>query len=469
MAIADPSRIVELLQRENQAPPELIDEAKKVVSQQMMGLALSDSVLSSILAGVMRHVYTTAFPTYAVMLGGDGFPILAINPEFAIKLGPDNGVFVVMHEMLHLYNKHLYVDPAMSKDERWTIASEACINHLVSQLLNRGLPEIDGEKTGVDPKSVYERYRDDLKKQGKDPIALSDFYRTDLGAYNELCKMTKPPKTKQMMCVHQDPNGSGDVGGQDLSDMLDLDQDEVDKLMRKALDVSMHEAKANGNRAAKEELLKLEERSKGSPKAEKIWGDIGLGSLRGETLRTRKTQYWQQWVQNIIASKLEEGFRLRYQRKIWWDPRLAYRGDEEKKRLLVAFDTSGSMHQEVLDWLVTKCGETDGLEILFGCFDGDFWPLEPGEPFQGGGGTSFHVIEDALNRLQDGQDLVSSNGKVTLRSGPIDAVLCVTDGYAPELTPKEPEKWIWLIVPGGSTWPESHTPTMDCYEIEPKE
>ena len=34
----------------------------------------------------------------------------------------------------------------------------------------------------------------------------------------------------------------------------------------------------------------------------------------------------------------------------------------------------------------------------------------------------------------------------------------VTDGYAPHVTPADPDRWIWLITDNGDTWPETRTP-----------
>ena len=48
---------------------------------------------------------------------------------------------------------------------------------------------------------------------------------------------------------------------------------------------------------------------------------------------------------------------------------------------------------------------------------------------------------------------------------PPDAVIVLTDGYAAPLVPREPDRWIWLILPGGNPWPASKSPPMPCVEI----
>lgn len=450
MALMDPSNMVKDLESHDPVSDEVLAEAKRVLASQLRGLSLSASMLSSIIIGMLRRVYTTAIPTYAVTLTGDGFPMLLINPNYAIKLGPEGGVGVLAHEAGHLLYMHLYVDPALRGDTRWVMACEGAINHWWTELLNRPLPVIDGEEEGVNPKKLWERYRDDLKKNNKAPVPYADFIKTDLGCFAELARMSKDPNMNRgkgrQNCVHGG-DGAGAPGQPGDPVPGGLDQAAVDDLVSRALDVAIHEAVANGNKLATEELLKLEERSTGSSRAEKVWGDKGLGALRGETVETRKVDYWQQWLSSAMAERLEEGERLRYLRKQWWSPRLAHRGDETFKYGLITFDTSGSMSSEVVDFLVSQVGQTDGLKIDWGSHDGEYMPFKPGENVHGGGGTNFQCISDHVDDMDDKPDFC----------------LVVTDGYAPAITPAEPDKWIWLIVPGGNDWPDHHTPRMDTY------
>jgi hypothetical protein len=50
-----------------------------------------------------------------------------------------------------------------------------------------------------------------------------------------------------------------------------------------------------------------------------------------------------------------------------------------------------------------------------------------------------------------------------------DAVIMVTDGHAPAIAPAEPDKWIWLITPGGDDWPERRHPPMACHRVRRSE
>src|SRR5699024_9260276 len=51
------------------------------------------------------------------------------------------------------------------------------------------------------------------------------------------------------------------------------------------------------NNSAKQELTQLMDLTEGQEHADKIWGDIGAGAIRGETVATRRVEFWKQWLQ----------------------------------------------------------------------------------------------------------------------------------------------------------------------------
>ena len=226
--------------------------------------------------------------------------------------------------------------------------------------------------------------------------------------------------------------------------------------MDKVLSGAIQSAK-NGRQGAKEEILNWMD---SSPEASQTWGDLGAGTLRGETTKSRKTDLWEKWTSDAIGSKLRDGNRWKYNRKIHWDPRVSANGKQPHKHGAVFIDASGSMHQEVLDRVSGMIGDLDNITVEWHSFDGSVWPFATGEGFKGGGGTSFHVIEDHIvnQTLADGSTEYCCDDD-------LDFVLVLTDGYAPELLPSDPDKWIWLIVPGGTTWPLDAG--MSCREIDP--
>jgi hypothetical protein len=263
--------------------------------------------------------------------------------------------------------------------------------------------------------------------------------------------MARPP-VPVPRCVHLDPAG------------VPLDQETVDAAASSVLLNALLAAR-RGNRTAEQELLDLMRRTEGgSAAASRIWGNLGAGALRGQTVRTRRVDWWQRWLVDVLASKLREGERLVYPKKrgailaaLGHDPMLSRRGPVRDRVLVIAFDTSGSMPDPVVQWLTELVGQIDGVEAHWLSFDARVMPFKPGERVLGGGGTSFQAVVDYVE------------GRTTVDGKPFeerpDAVVMVTDGYAPPVAPADPDRWIWLITDGGDEWPETHIPAMACHRV----
>ncbi|WGH80846.1 hypothetical protein QDX25_08565 [Auritidibacter ignavus] len=184
-----------------------------------------------------------------------------------------------------------------------------------------------------------------------------------------------------------------------------------------------------------------------------MWGDIGANQLRGKATETRKVEFWKQYLQEALHTRLVPGERLELRTAIWWDIRLGRVGDEETQKVVIAVDTSGSMQTSVLNYIADLVGEEEDLEIVWVAFDSEWYPFQPGDTFRGGGGTSIvdveRYLEDELNH-------------------DYDAVVCVTDGYFNPVPPKEdPEKWVFLITPGGDgDWMDNAGMTVYDLDID---
>ena len=422
---------------------EELDEAKRIFSEAKMKLAINASVITSILVSLCHVVFTKAkeIDTLAVTITGDGNPLLMMNVDYLGKLGPEGTFFVLTHEVYHLLLNHLQVTMSRRTDETWTMATEAWINNRVKAHLQRDLPLVDGELAGVNPEKVFDSYRRGAKTAGFEPVSKETFYSTDEAVYAELSRLPKPPRSRSSaICVRHGEGGEGEGDGESPAP---LDQEQLDHLCEKVLQASLQAAK-NGRPGAKEEILSLMDATPES----KTWGDLGAGALRGETTGSRKTDLWAHWVRHTIGSKIAEGDRLRYNKKIPWFPRISPNGPGEKKHGSVYVDASGSMHPDVLRQIADLIGDDDEMEIEWHSFDGVVMPFEPGQPILGGGGTSFQIIEEHVYDKEDDQDFV----------------LVITDGYAPHITPRDPGIWVWLIVPGGDPWPGNEG--MSCREID---
>ncbi|MFC5212843.1 DUF2201 family putative metallopeptidase [Streptomyces coerulescens] len=442
------------LERYRPADPAVVEEARRLKEAALLDFGLTESAVASWLYAKCHHqIPTTAVDTAAVVASGDGTCLLLYNPSFFVRLGLDGVKFVLFHEARHLVHRHLFTDPELRADPVFELACEVSINHVALIRLGREqLPLLEGRPTGVDPREVYAAYRADLTAHGLEPVPYETFTETDMRVYGELKRMHRPPVPARRLCVHL------------LDGAVPADQETVDGAASSTLLNTLLAAR-RGHAGAERELLELMGRSEeGNPRAAKLWGDLGAGALRGETTRTRTVDWWQRWLVDVLGSKLRDGERLVYPKKrgallaaLGQDPMLARRGPVRDKVLVIAYDTSGSMPARVITWLTELVGRIDGVEAHWLSFDAVVMPFVPGERVYGGGGTSFQAVADYV----EGRTEV--NGR---RSDVVpDAVVVLTDGYAPPITPAEPEKWIWLITEGGSEWPETHNPAMDCHRV----
>ncbi len=433
----------------------------------LLDFGVRDSVVVSWLYAKCHHqIPTTAVATAAVVAAGDGSCLLLYNPEFFVQIGLAGVKFVLFHEVRHLVHRHLYIDEELRADPVFDLAAEVSINHVVLTRLGRkDLPtRVAGpggkpEPVGVDPRAVYRRYRADLAQQQLTPLSYADFVATDLGVYHELKRMSTPLVAPADACVHLVAADGAERGGGVPADP------ETVALVVEATMAEAVRAAHRGNGVARGEMLDLLDRSEGGgERISRLWGSLGVGALRGETPKTRRVEWWKRWLADTLASKLRDGTRLVYPKKqgavllaLGHDPMLSRRGQERTKVVLIALDTSGSMPDAVVEWLTSLVGQTDGVESHWVSFDGVVMPFVPGERVHGGGGTNFqNVVDYAEGRLP-------VNGR-RFEERP-DAVIMVTDGYAAEVTPADPDRWIWLITDGGDDWPDRHHPPMACHRV----
>lgn len=445
------------------------------------------SVIADEIAQVTQTVYTSGVDTLAVTLLPDGFTAQLVNPEFACRLKEDwDLAFVRTHEMYHLLFKHLWGDrEATAGDQDYLTAQEATINERVQRVMgdanrspkDRRMPQaLNQEKgtyedAGVNPYTIWDRYRTDLKEQGLDPVDYTTFYSSDIRCYSELKKMKKNPlprgksnhcTTGETMSGNSGGNSQGNQGRSDSNGPGKVQAPHIDKeilkdVVRDGLQGTVKKAvegERNGVRdnKAKDQISDLMDMPDQDDSISTMWGDIGANALRGETSLTRHVEFWKQYLQEALHSRLAPGERMVYNRMQWWEPRLGRKGDEEYRKVVIAVDTSGSMQQSVLNYIADLVGEEDELEIVWCCFDTRVRPFEIGEPMTGGGGTD---IRDLVNWLDEEHN------------GDYDSVVVVTDGYFAPTFPEDIDKWIALITPGGNgQWMEDGGMTVFDIDLE---
>lgn len=451
--------------------PAQVDAARKRMHS---ANSLLRSVVAREVGAIVHTIPTSGAGTLAVTLLPDGFVAQLFNPTFVLSLEKDEDLaFVRTHEIYHLLMRHLWGDRDMKGDDVYNMAQEATINERVQRLMmgtadlppsKRMMPRaLDEEKgtyveTGVNPFKTWERYRKDLKEQGLTPVGFSEFYASDLRCYAEMKRMTKPiPRGGSSKCEtgqnmsngggsspNNNPSNQQGGGGEPGSSQPDptVDPGMLKEVVERGLEQTVRKAQdeqrsGSGNTPAKNEISDLMDMPDQDDSISTMWGDIGANQLRGKATETKKVEFWKQYLQEALHTRLVDGERLVYNQAIWWEPRLSRKGDEECKKIVIAVDTSGSMQTSVINYIVDLLGDEDELEIAaILAFDTTVYPLESvGDSLRGGGGTDPSDISKYVD-----EEL----------GGDVDALIVVTDGYFPHVAPAwEPDRWIWLITPGG--------------------
>lgn len=407
-------------------------------------LPLRSSTLTTTIMSVTRAVYTTSVPTLAVSLAHDRIPVLLVNPEFVLTLDdPENAVVMpLMHEALHLVLLHLgMIDVEKRSDPNYIEAIESWINYYCTQVLQCEMPTSQGKSVGIDPVATFERFKREATKAGLAdfPRTIQAFYKNDDEVYKWLSMLPKPPRQKVNFCQHQ---SDGQPGAGDMSPTLDPNA--VGDIVGKALENTLKEASNNKNDKAKDELGRLMDAGAGNETAERVFGDLGAYELLGTTAPEKRTRHWDYWVRRKVGRLVKPGDRLAFNRKRPRDRIFSPKGKVEQKTIVVAIDTSGSMHHNVISQITNIVGRTKA-KTRWTWFDGDVWEFKPGDEIRGGGGTNCELVEEWI--------------LANCKSYP-DAVVVVTDGIFRHFTPRHPDRWVWVITKDGDPWPRDHNPRM---------
>lgn len=323
---------------------------------------------------------TTKIPTMAVGVIRRVDLALYYNPEFIEKLSATELRSVLKHEALHILLHHLTRAKHFAYNPRgYNIAADCAINCHIE-----GLPDgaLYPSQFGLDDNQSSEFYYEKLKKecegQGKD--------------FDELIE------------------GKGDTVD-DHSMWDEFDDDIIEEKVRSIAEKAIKEQEKKG------------------------WGNIS-GNLAGQIIAANKPVVnWKKevrWFINKLIMMGRRNTRMRPNRRYGITSPGTKRNYTSK--LLVAFDTSGSVSDEQLEYFATELnGMIDHVKVDFIQFDTQIHGKP--EPFSkkakkidviGRGGTCFApVIELADEQKYDG-------------------LVVFTDGYAP--FPSKPKtRMLWAV------------------------
>lgn len=430
------------------------DDPKEILRRAKAKLATESAVIAYSLGGMAVVELLDSAPTMQVVLGADGIIRLQVNPTFARKLGIKGCAFVLSHEMYHVLYRHLYVGSELSRDELFTLACEIVINDRVMiHLRESSLPLVDGEPSGVDPQYWYKKYREARRDKGEEPVSYKEFVSSDLSCRSYLAEIPNPPKPKsQDFCQHKaggaGSQGAGQQGQPGPGDQLSsgINPEMAGQIVGDVLDSLMTSA-LRGDKAAADALLELGEQV---GEEHPLWGNLGLGQLRGEATPTAQVSFWEYFLTNALQSRTAPGARMCRPRKmeglsplfrsVGGDVPFLPVGEEKEANVAIAIDTSGSMPQALIGRVAKLVGTVPNARVHWLTFDADAYEIGcPSEglvgtgtiALKGGGGTDFGVVQRYVEEFKADEDF--------------DAVIVLTDGCAPPIAPANPDRWIWLL------------------------
>lgn len=402
---------------------------------------------------------TSAIPTAAVTVDHDGQIFLMFSPKFVQEILKKKNhtkilEIVLMHEALHVILEHIsrkkHRNPML-----WNIACDAIVNTMVLNIFSDryhvvpNLVEVENKAlthnnfVAQKNKNINQEYVDEMNSFFSTLILPYRINETNDSCYiscaEELYERlldnctTVMAKDLKTLDDHSGWDKSGEGKGKKKSRQQEMSEDQLKEQLKNALEGTI--------KADKDALDKIS----GGKEA----GKIPCGEFRELGINVvAKRLPWDKMLKNFIASRIDE-----YVEECWHNPsrklRLFYPGvvlpnefeveDREKLLVLIAVDTSGSMDGETLKKVqgVLSVFPADKVDYTAVSFDTQIYPIDSDitkvTRFRGGGGTSFQDVAEHAHKLPTHPDVV----------------IMITDGYDSPPKLQMPNRWLWLLVPGG--------------------
>lgn len=369
--------------------------------------------------------FTEKIPTAAVSFDKNGQCLkLSINPTFWAAKTYTQQLFIICHEMLHVYYKHGNKVKNLIKERRSDLMKIA--NVAMDLCVNRTLTTAFGfDRVEIDPENMFCWIDTVFPDKQESPDRYFEYY------YNLIKDNAKVIRI-----------GTGKSGGNNLVDdhsqLGDMDDDEIDEILKDIADkVHPDEAKKFVEKAGQDE------------KDDKKYKQAG--TQPGSQILKVKAEYrprpkWEsvikRWTHKAISDAERDNWVRPNRRMTLLDSGdfllpsdSSYDGkDKEKISILMALDSSGScVHLADRFFKASRSIPLNRFDVNLICFDTKYYLMEKDE-LQGFGGTDFHAVQDYISEQM-------KNGKPHP-----DAVFVVSDGYSSgKLKCDKPELWKFFL------------------------
>ena len=361
--------------------------------------------------------FTEKIPTAAVSFDKNGQCLkLSINPTFWAAKTYTQQLFIICHEMLHVYYKHGNKVKNLIKERRGDLMKIA--NIAMDLCVNRRLITAFGfNRTEIDPENMFCWIDTVFPDKQENPDRYFEYY------YNLIKDNAKIIRI-----------GTGKSGGNNLVDdhsqLGDMDDDEIDEILKDIADkVHPDEAKKFVEKAGQDEKDSSKQAGRQSGdqilkvKATRIYKRKWESVIRKWTQKAAGDNDWDQWVKiNRRFTFLNGELLLPSENECW---------HKDLNRIKIEFylDTSGSCsHLAQRFFNAANSINPVKFDVKLYCFDTQVYEVKNNE-LKGFGGTSFSIIEDSIQqRVKNGEKY------------PESVWLC-TDGMGDSVKPEYPDRW----------------------------
>jgi predicted metal-dependent peptidase len=366
----------------------------KMVEQAKLRAASSYPFLGYMLA-MTKVVVSEDIPTAAAWVSGGrlyvGFSPEAMSGENPLITNKQQGMFVLLHEMMHNY----YMHQATAKEQNlhpklWNVATDYFINGMLDNIANNSgymeMPEVGLLDHKYDGMASIEIYHKLLEEADNDP--------------------------EQAVA-----NATGGNGGDTLEDVI------IDSIENNHGELSDSE---------KQEIREILSSAVDQASQKEIGSGLGdfINSIKE---MTTPTVNWKEELTAVATSTVRDNYTFKKPNPLSNNGRIVFPSmDGEHINLLFGFDSSGSMDRDdfmdVAAQIYSICEDFDSWEVTLGSCDVefeeiDFYSSEDGDDFsnmninfRGGGGTEMSPIIKHADDMEEEPD----------------AVIIVTDGVIPE-------------------------------------
>lgn len=368
--------------------------------------------------------------------------IFLFNEKFLNLINDEQMAFILAHETMHVLNMHIVkLNDEIDKKKNRNIdahkinAFKNKMNIAFDCIANDSLFNIYGFKNKEiqlkqELKDIFIELKKDNPFINKDDLGL-------ISGKNIIGLDTEDMTSDEVYFLIQDKENNGDNTSHNWESFLDKDGNLDKSFIDKVKDLIVQKQNNSMLSDAEKQLLdKMQENLSEStdPNCSKASQEI-IQQIRKINAHYNNSLNWNQILIELTEIKKEKDVWNRPNRKlmsIYPDVILPSYTNQEKEKIFIAIDSSGSIDQEACEVFLSVVKNTPKqFEVEAITFDTQCYPFDiKSNKFKGGGGTNFQIIEDYIQN--------------NLKKYP-KAIFVLTDGEGTQIKPKYPKKWCWLL------------------------